>query len=206
VQGEDGFMWFGTNNGLVRYDGYEFVVYSHNPNNVSSISGDYISALAPVNERLMWVGLYEKGLDLFDTQSGKTIFHIDEQTIPKLPDNRIQRLWVEKEKNRLWICSMKNHFIWLDLVTLTITIPTPVKHPESTIEVPETNTVYAIERVKNSLDNYWMATNDGLVLYDEKTNNSWYHQIPVTERMAATSNRMRTMLCEEDKIWTLGRN
>jgi ligand-binding sensor domain-containing protein len=68
VQGEDGFMWFGTNNGLVRYDGYEFAVYSHNLNNASSISGDYISALAPVNERLIWVGSYEDGLDLFDTE------------------------------------------------------------------------------------------------------------------------------------------
>jgi ligand-binding sensor domain-containing protein len=201
VQGEDGFMWFGTNNGLVRYDGYEFVVYSHNPNNASSISGDYISALAPVNERLMWVGLYEKGLDLFDTQSGKTIFHIDVKSAPELSDNRIQKLWVEEEKNRLWICSMRNHFVWLDLTTLSITVPKLVKHPGSAVEVPETNTIYAIERDRNEPDKYWMATNDGLVLYDENANTSWYHQIPVISRMSVTSNRMRAMLGDGDKIW-----
>lgn len=201
VQGDDGFMWFGTNNGLVRYDGYEFSVYSHNPANASSISGDYISALASLNERLLWVGLYEIGLDLFDTQSGKTIFHIDVKTTPELKDNRIQKLWVEKAKNRLWICSMKNHFIWLDLSTLEVTVPKTVKDPRSTVEVPETNTVYAIENVANEPDKYWLATNDGLVFYDEKANTSWYHQIPVVGNTSATSNRMRAMVSNEDKIW-----
>ncbi len=201
VQGTDGFIWFGTNNGLVRYDGYDFVVYSHNPRNATSISGDYISAIEPMNERLMWVGVYEKGLDLFDTQSGKTIFHIDEKTTPKLPDNRILKLWVEKDKNRLWVCTMKNHFFWIDLRDFKATVPKPMKHPMSQVMLPETNSVYAIEQSKEQPNQYWLATNDGLLLYDEKSNTAWYHQAPEPQDVSATSNRMRAMLVDGDKIW-----
>lgn len=201
VQGTDGFIWFGTNNGLVRYDGYNFVVYSHNPRNASSISGDYISAIEPMNERLMWVGVYEKGLDLFDTQSGKTVFHIDEKTTPRLPDNRILKLWVEKDKNRLWVCTMKNHFFWIDLRDFKATVPKPIKHPMSSVIPPETNSIYAIEQNKEQLNQYWMATNDGLLLYDENLNTAWYHQVPETQETTATSNRMRAMLVDGDKIW-----
>ena len=38
-QDSRGFMWLGTRNGLNRYDGYEFVVYRHDPDDPGSLSG-----------------------------------------------------------------------------------------------------------------------------------------------------------------------
>ena len=35
-------MWFGTFDGLVRYDGYDFVVYEHDPADPTSISANPI--------------------------------------------------------------------------------------------------------------------------------------------------------------------
>lgn len=41
----DDFMWFGTKNGLNRYDGYEFKIFTHNPFDTTSISGDVVTII-----------------------------------------------------------------------------------------------------------------------------------------------------------------
>ena len=45
VQDNQGFMWFATQHGLNRYDGYNFKVFAHDPANPNSLSGVYINAL-----------------------------------------------------------------------------------------------------------------------------------------------------------------
>ena len=40
IQDHRGYMWFGTLNGLNRFDGYTFIDYRHNPNDTTSISND----------------------------------------------------------------------------------------------------------------------------------------------------------------------
>jgi len=40
VQDDKGFMWFGTYDGLNRYDGYDFKVYQHNPADPNSLSSN----------------------------------------------------------------------------------------------------------------------------------------------------------------------
>ena len=39
VQDQQGYLWFGTNNGLLKYDGYESKVYRHNEDDSTSIGG-----------------------------------------------------------------------------------------------------------------------------------------------------------------------
>ena len=40
VQDRKGYMWFSTSNGLVKYDGYSFTTYTHDPLDSNSISGN----------------------------------------------------------------------------------------------------------------------------------------------------------------------
>ena len=42
LQDKRGFMWFGTRDGLNKYDGYKFTVYKNDPSNTNSLSNDYI--------------------------------------------------------------------------------------------------------------------------------------------------------------------
>src|SRR4030042_5887565 len=62
-QDKKGFMWFGTQDGLNRYDGYSFKIFRNNPSDSSSISENFIFSI------------YEDEKDnlYFETQSGK--FH-----------------------------------------------------------------------------------------------------------------------------------
>ncbi len=61
----DGFFWFGTRNGLCRFDGYEIKIYRKNDNE-NSLSGNRILDIAEDNEGYLWIGTYKDGLNCFD--------------------------------------------------------------------------------------------------------------------------------------------
>ncbi len=68
LQDNQGFIWVGTYSGLCRYDGYECVVFKHNPTNPDSISGNDIICLYLDHRGTPWVGTY-KGLDRFNPET-----------------------------------------------------------------------------------------------------------------------------------------
>ncbi|MFA9389952.1 MAG: ATP-binding protein [Prolixibacteraceae bacterium] len=63
-----GFMWFATNNGFVRYDGYEMKVYRKNRSSNLTSSNNQNTCIANGKDLGMWVGSYE-GLIHFDSKT-----------------------------------------------------------------------------------------------------------------------------------------
>jgi signal transduction histidine kinase/ligand-binding sensor domain-containing protein len=55
VQDDGGFIWFGTQNGLNRFDGYKCKVFRHDPQRPDSLSGVYINALLKDRSGFIWV-------------------------------------------------------------------------------------------------------------------------------------------------------
>ena len=53
VQDDQGFMWFGSQYGLNRYDGYKFKVFKHEPGNANSLSGVHFFPL----QRSFWLAV-----------------------------------------------------------------------------------------------------------------------------------------------------
>ncbi|MCC8170938.1 MAG: response regulator [Parabacteroides sp.] len=66
----DGFLWFGTRNGLNRYDGNEFVVYRHIPGDTTTLSNNYINSLAPDKKGNLWIAT-SNGFNHMETATGK---------------------------------------------------------------------------------------------------------------------------------------
>lgn len=64
-QDSRGFIWFGTRDGLNRYDGYEMVVYRNDRNDPNSISDSYIRYICEDSKHKLWVAT-NNGLNLFD--------------------------------------------------------------------------------------------------------------------------------------------
>jgi ligand-binding sensor domain-containing protein len=55
-QDSKGFMWVGTQNGLNRFDGYSFRVYTYNPADSTSITNNWIYAVAEDKDGNLWIG------------------------------------------------------------------------------------------------------------------------------------------------------
>lgn len=66
LQDHLGFMWFGTQNGLVKYDGYEMTIYRPDPTDTSSFTGRNIYSLYEDKEGNIWIGTELAGLSKFD--------------------------------------------------------------------------------------------------------------------------------------------
>jgi ligand-binding sensor domain-containing protein len=72
-QTRDGFLWVATKDGLNRYDGYNFNIFSNDPFDPYSLAENTVTALFEDSRGWLWVGTESKGLDLYDRRSGR--FH-----------------------------------------------------------------------------------------------------------------------------------
>lgn len=102
VQDGKGFMWFGTFNGLNRFDGYQFEGFFYDEYDTASISHNYISAIVEDSHRYLWIGTGD-GLNRFDprTNSFRAYKHYDDES-SSISDNQIERLCTDS-KDRVWI-------------------------------------------------------------------------------------------------------
>lgn len=103
LQDRHGFMWFGTLNGLLRYDGYDFVTYEHDPEDPTSLSDNMIEALYEDHMGLLWVGTSGGGLNQFERETGtfKRYEHFPED-LNSISSNNI-RVIFEDSQGFLWI-------------------------------------------------------------------------------------------------------
>lgn len=76
LQDDKGLMWFGTQDGLNVYNGFNFNVFSHDLSDSNSISNNFIRAVLQDSSGLIWVAT-ESGLNVFDrsTYAFRTVFN-----------------------------------------------------------------------------------------------------------------------------------
>ncbi|TAN06209.1 MAG: EAL domain-containing protein [Rhodanobacteraceae bacterium] len=97
-QDRTGFMWFATQGGLFRYDGYNLTRFTHDPNRTDSLPDDYrVTSLADAGKGRLWIGSTTGGLALFDPTGNRVVpLPADVQrkgtpvtSLLKLPDGKL---------------------------------------------------------------------------------------------------------------------
>ena len=96
VQTRDGYLWLGTANGLVRFDGVSFTTFGVH---TGSLKDNEIGCLVEDNDGALWIGTYGGGLTRLKDGHFTTF-----TTADGLPDDSIRKLDKDREGN-IWIAT-----------------------------------------------------------------------------------------------------
>lgn len=102
-QDSRGFIWFGTRDGLNRYDGYKFNIYRFNAENHLSISNNYINEIAEDKDGHLWIATVGGGLNRFDRATNTfTTYTHNPSNISSISSNNVTALKIDNSGN-LWL-------------------------------------------------------------------------------------------------------
>lgn len=119
LQDRKGFIWIGTDDGLNRYDGYNFKIYKPDTTNPFSLSDRSITEMVEDRQGYLWIGTRQGGLNRYDPVTGKFIyFRNDKDNDQSLASDHVTALALSH--SGLWI-GTTNGLDYLDFRTSTFT-------------------------------------------------------------------------------------
>jgi ligand-binding sensor domain-containing protein/signal transduction histidine kinase len=189
LQDRQGFMWFGTEGGLNKFDGYQFTVYKHNPDDPTTISDNFVRAIHEDSTGDLWIGT-RRGLDRFDRRSGVFVHYTytpDTQSsgqagILAIHEDSSRQLWAGTEGEGL-----------LRLNPERTSIHTFRYNPRNPASLAN-NTVRKI--YQDAQGTLWFGTDNGLDRYDPIT--GIFHHYPHDPRNPASLNGSKVQAIFED--------
>jgi signal transduction histidine kinase/ligand-binding sensor domain-containing protein/DNA-binding response OmpR family regulator len=109
AQDKDGFLWVGSVDGLLKYDGYQYDTYKTDYQNPKSFQGRKIRNLFIDSQGIVWVATMSEGLHRFDPQTQSFQQYIHQPTNKKsLPENYVIGLWEDAKKN-IWLATANGY-------------------------------------------------------------------------------------------------
>jgi ligand-binding sensor domain-containing protein/signal transduction histidine kinase len=163
VKDQHGFMWFGTQDGLNRYDGYNFKIYRHKPKDPTSLRKSYIRTLYVDRQKNLWVGTANGGLSLYDQQHDAFIHYKESSgNFNGLSQKSVSAIY-EDRQNNFWVGTYWKLNL-LDRKTGKIT--QFANNPDDTNSLSNDGITCISEDSKGNL---WIGTSNGLNILDRRT-------------------------------------
>ncbi|GAA4306800.1 sensor histidine kinase [Aestuariibaculum suncheonense] len=148
VKDTDGFLWFGTQNGLNRFDGYHFKIFKHNSNDEASIVDNRIYDMTASKDKL-WVGTVS-GISVINTKTQHVI--TPKSLMKAVGYKQILDLFYDGDTS-VWLSTLSDNFI----VNTT------------TFKVEKVLEDYNIQCISKGINGkLWIGTNKGLLYYDSQ--------------------------------------
>ena len=163
VQDNQGFMWFGGFNGLLRYDGRNFKDFSHDPQNPGSLSGISVHALFKDRDGALWVGC-DQFLNRFNAVT---------ETFTRFPISRASHI-SQDAAGILWLAT-PNGLFRLDPATGGTR-----RYSHDPNDVLSLSSNYVKASGEDREGEFWVVDGDGLDEFDRKTEKVKFH-IPFKE-------------------------
>jgi ligand-binding sensor domain-containing protein len=189
LQDRRGFMWFGTRDGLNRYDGNAFVVYKNDPNDPRSLSSNFIQDLMEDDHGYLWIAT-NTGVNKFDPTTERCTRYLHDPNEPNGVASANITSIARGARGNVWFGTQDRGLDRFDPTTETFT---------RYVNDSDGQFVGRIARVvADSHGNIWFVGERGLFHLNEKTG-----QIT---RPAATRNGLAAEYVYEDEagnLWML---
>lgn len=194
AQDKKGFIWFGTFDGLNKYDGYEFKVYKSNMEIEDAIGDNIVISILKDKEQNLWIGTYS-GLSKYNYESDNFLsFKHDKQNNNSLSNDIVRVLFQDKD-GIIWIGTdggLNSYDVTKNVFTRYIANNTPKSLSD--------NHVRAI--YEDKAGNLWIGTYGGLDLFDRKTS-TFIHFQHQSNNANSLSNNIVGCITEDEKgmLW-----
>lgn len=190
----EGFLWIGTVNGLILYNGYNIRMFRHNPNDSTSLAANNINAIGQDNTGRIWVGVSRFGFSVLD-QKRKSFIH---PCIPDTSGNCAQGISVnafaQAGDTSMWVGSSDG----LHLFSSEAQPKKMASFRHNPLEEHSLSNDYVTKTYVDRKGRLWVGTVYGINLYDQS--NSHF----INHRSNSSFPSRRTMDIVEDnngKIW-----
>ncbi len=170
-QDRQGFVWLGTQDGLNRFDGYEFRIYRSDPLKADSLADNHIVAIEPATQNGFWVGTQSGGLALYDPTNDSFKRFQAGGKYGDIADNGISTLKLDNQK-RLWVATNAGTLQWLDEKQQTF----------QNIAVVNYDTVGRVKSIMDFNQGLMIGTRNGIYFIgaDHASLKAWPENLPLT--------------------------
>ncbi|MGD1045068.1 MAG: two-component regulator propeller domain-containing protein [Bacteroidota bacterium] len=182
LQDKYGFIWFGTDAGLDRFDGYSFREYKNNFRDTNSISSSCVTSMLKDSRGELWIGTRE-GLNLYDRKNDRFIKYskVQQESIWSIAEDKDKNLWIGATSN-FWRYNLENDSVY-------------------TYNLPQ-KSVTARSIFVDSRNNVWIGTYYGLLLYDKERNSFVHYYHDANDSSSLGNNNIWSILEDKaGKLW-----
>lgn len=160
-QDDRGFLWLGTNDGLNKFDGYEFTAYRWKPNEAQGLSAQLVRVVMQDSKGNLWIGTEGGGVNLFDRDSNSfRHFTPDSASEIRISSQDVNAI-IEDRRGNLWL-GTSNGLDLFDLSHKKVTNYAPAHLAQAPARAKIVNVIY-----EDRQGNLWVGTqNHGLWLFD----------------------------------------
>jgi signal transduction histidine kinase/ligand-binding sensor domain-containing protein/CheY-like chemotaxis protein len=194
-----GFLWFGTEDGLNRYDGYKFTVYRSESDNPTSLSNGFITSLAEDKDGRLWAGTYGGGLNHLDRHNNTFVrFRNNPKDPNSLSNNQVRSIYIDHQ-GVLWIGTEGGGLDRFDASTKKFI---HYRHDAQNPSSLSSNVVYSL--CEDKANQLWVGTRGGLDRFDSKAHQFIHYRHIDSDSSSLSDNRVHAIFEDHTGVLWIG--
>ena len=196
-QDSQGFMWFGTRDGLNKYDGYSFKLFKNDPHDPKSIRNNFVMDIVTAKNGDLWVATLGGGISRYDhdkenftnyVHNPKNINSISNDVVHSILEDEFQNIWIGSEGGLDVLDAATNKFTHF------------ANDPNNVNSLSDS---YVRNIFEDSHHNIWIGTlNGGINLFNRKSKTFTHFQHSAGNSKSVAGNNIYTMFEDSrQRLW-----